>query len=104
MKAIYGALLLLGDLLLKIPIAIWIVAFVIYILYSAITKRAYGNLYIALNTIFYFVLLNYIDITYKFIDCFGLGFLMPILLMIAVPFVAMILTTIILKLIFGEIN
>ena len=104
MKTIYGLFLMLGDLLLMIPISVWIIVFVIYILYTAMTRKATGNLYILFNMVFYFVLLNYMDITYNFVNCLGLGFLIPIVMMVAIPFVAMILTVVILKILFGVIN
>lgn len=92
MQTIHGLLLLLGDFLLKIPIIVWIVAFVGLCVW--IVKSEFENVKIAtaFTMIFYFVLINYLDISSSFIGTAGLGVIIPIIIMVSVPYIATLLT------------
>lgn len=92
MKGIHGALLLFGDILLKIPIIIWIIAFVVMCVWVVKSDSANGKIALLISVLFYFNIVNYLGIATYFIGAAGMGVIIPILIMIAVPYLATLAT------------
>lgn len=92
MKGIHGALLLFGDVLLKIPIVIWIIAFVVMCVWVVKSEAVNGKIALIISMLFYFVMVNYLGIATYFIEAAGLGVVIPILIMLGVPYIATLAT------------
>ncbi|MBS6831393.1 MAG: hypothetical protein KH216_00950 [Clostridiales bacterium] len=99
MKTVFGALLLFGDILLKIPIIVWIIAFVAMCVWLVKSEEPNSKIAILVSMLFYFYIVNYFGIATHFIGTSGLGLIIPILIMIVAPYLATLATFVLLGII-----
>lgn len=97
MAFIHGLLLMLGDLLMKIPFAIWIFVFVFISICliktdsESISENTFSTFSIV-YMLFYFLLVHKYGIASNFIGAFNLGVIIPIVSMLLIPYFAALLT------------
>lgn len=92
MDGIYGLLLLFGDLLLKIPIIVWLLAFIVMCIWFVKSDNPNGKIALIISLLFYYAVICYFEIASAFIDTLNIGYIIPILLMLAIPYIATIIT------------
>ena len=104
MKLVYGALSLFGDFLIKVPIAIWVIAFVVLCIWFLRTEAEHMKLFVAGGMLFYFMMICRYDIPMHLIGTFDLGLIVPIIFMLVAPYLLTLLTTLIIGLIYKIMN